>query len=364
MAGTQEYGLGEFTFPRGWFMVAQSAHVQDKPLPVRFFGREFVVYRGQSGKPYVVDAYCPHMGAHLARNSSSYVIHDGQIEGDSIRCPFHGWRFGPDGQCDDIPYAKGPIPKAACIKTWPVEERLGAVFVWFDEEGGAPEWDAPDLAEWHDSSWVQWQYDEIGVVKSHPVEIIDNIADVAHFVPVHGSTTVEFFENEFVGHKAIQRFGGGHRTLAADGQVLDTDTAYHGPGVLISRMAGTHGSIIFITHTPIDDGVVMVWHGLMVRAPSGAAVATAEDVAAARQYQEYSRLAFMQDFDIWANKRPNIQGMHIMGDGPFRKARIWYRQFYNPRARKEEYLRQLEGLIVPQGFRSKQDWLASLADAA
>ncbi|MEN9683234.1 MAG: hypothetical protein RLZZ427_985, partial [Pseudomonadota bacterium] len=97
MAKTADYGLGEFTYPRGWFMVAQSAEVGTTPISVRYFGQDMVIYRGgQSGKPFMVEAYCPHMGTHLGRNTTSYVIKDAEhVEGDNIRCPYHGWRFGP-----------------------------------------------------------------------------------------------------------------------------------------------------------------------------------------------------------------------------------------------------------------------------
>jgi 3-ketosteroid 9alpha-monooxygenase subunit A len=78
MAKTAEYGLGELALPRGWFMIAVSADVSDKPEPVRFFGRNMVLYRGKaSGRPILLDAYCPHMRVHMARNSTSYVIKDG-----------------------------------------------------------------------------------------------------------------------------------------------------------------------------------------------------------------------------------------------------------------------------------------------
>ena len=135
MALTKDYGLGEYTFPRGWFMVAEASELKDKVLPVRFFGQEFALYRGKSGKVVLLDAFCPHMGTNMARNESSYVVRDGQIEGDSIRCPYHAWRFGPDGKCNDIPYSKAPIPKAACVRSWPVVESLGAIFVWHDAGG-------------------------------------------------------------------------------------------------------------------------------------------------------------------------------------------------------------------------------------
>ena len=342
-ARTQNYGLGEFTFPRGWFMVADAEELKDKVLAVRFFGQEFALYRGKSGRVVLLDAYCPHMGTHLARNSSSYVVQDGQIEGDSIRCPYHAWRFGPDGKCNDIPYNQGPIPKAACVKSWPVAERLGAIFVWYDPEGGEPEWEAPSLPEWDDPQWVRWKLDHLGTLTCHPQEVVDNIADYSHFGPVHGST-VQYYRNEFRGHLAIQYQGGGHRTLVGENGVspiLRTDTTYHGPGYLLSKMVGLGESVIFIAHTSVDEGVIKVWHGLLVK--SAHDIPNESDVAGARAYQEASRLAFAQDFEVWANKRPAINILQVPGDGPFHKARIWYRQFYNPRARKHEFQKQVEG---------------------
>ena len=78
-------------------MVADAEQLKDKPLAVRFFAHDFALYRGKSGRVVMLDAYCPHMGTHLARNETSYVVQDGAIEGDSLRCPYHGWRYGPDG---------------------------------------------------------------------------------------------------------------------------------------------------------------------------------------------------------------------------------------------------------------------------
>ena len=68
-----------------------------------FSGQELVVFRGESGQAFVVDAYCPHLGANLGVG--------GQIRGNCIECPFHGWTFrGEDGKCVKIPYSeKGEV---------------------------------------------------------------------------------------------------------------------------------------------------------------------------------------------------------------------------------------------------------------
>ena len=85
-----------------------------------------VVYRGESGRVVMLDAYCPHMGTHLGSGPNSHTSTSAcHMEGDNIRCPFHAWRFGPDGICNDIPYREGRIPVAARLKSWPVAERYG-----------------------------------------------------------------------------------------------------------------------------------------------------------------------------------------------------------------------------------------------
>ncbi|HJV27636.1 MAG TPA: Rieske 2Fe-2S domain-containing protein [Aromatoleum sp.] len=357
MATSKDYRLGEYAFPRGWFMIADAAELDThRPLAVRFFGKDFALYRGRAtGKVVLLDAYCPHMKTHLAAsNGTSYVVRDGggtNIEGDAIRCPYHAWRFGADGKCDDIPYHQGPIPANACVKSWTVVERMGAVWVWHDPEGSAPEWDLPSLPQWDDAGWVRWKIDHLGILNQHPQEVCDNIADYGHLNPIHGSI-VERYENEFRGHTAVQRQSGPHRTLvgvAGVNPVLDTVTTYHGPGVLISYLTGMFNSIMMIAHTPVEDGSIKVWHGLMVKSPSGSAKVSVTDVVAARQFQATALEAFSQDFEIWQNKAPCTSGLFIPSDGPFMKARLWYKQFYNPRAMRAEFLDQCEGTYVPKG---------------
>ena len=117
MATTADYGLGEYTYPRGWFMVATSEEVTTTPSAVRFFGEDMVLYRGQSGRPFLVEAYCPHMGTHLARNTTSYVVKDGEhVQGDNIRCPYHGWKFDRHGDCVDMPSEPAGTPLQARVK--------------------------------------------------------------------------------------------------------------------------------------------------------------------------------------------------------------------------------------------------------
>ncbi|WP_406852905.1 Rieske 2Fe-2S domain-containing protein [Brevundimonas sp. BH3] len=346
MAGTQDYGLGPFTYPRGWFLAAESKEVTNKPLAVRYFGQELVLYRGESGRVFMVDAYCPHMGTHLAKNESSYVVQDKMhVEGDNIRCPYHAWRFGPDGKCNEIPYSKAPIPAAAKIRTWKVEEKYGCVFVWHDPEGGEPDYDLPVIPQWDNPAFVRWDLDHLGELPCHPKEIIDNICDVAHLGPTHGGPC-EYFHNEFDGVVARQRQGGYHRALEV-GVMLETDTWYTGPGILISNF-NEGNSVMFICHTPVDDGRTRAWHALLVH--SGKEVSEPSDKAMQIEYQAGSLAAFAQDFDIWMNKAPCITPLAVPGDGAYGKVKTWYQQFYNPRAEAEVFQKRANGIYKIPGM--------------
>ena len=84
----------------------------------------------------LVDAHCPHMGAHLG--------YGGAIDGEGIRCPFHHWCFDADGHCVDVPYAKvaGRPPKVS-LSTWLVREHSGLIMTWCSDSGQPPTWEPP-----------------------------------------------------------------------------------------------------------------------------------------------------------------------------------------------------------------------------
>lgn len=340
MATTAEYGLGAFTFPRGWFMVARAMDVTPNPTALRMFGRELVIYRGESGRIVLLDAYCPHMQAHLGTEQTTEAGKH-RIEGDSIRCPYHSWRFGPDGRCDHIPYFSGSIPPAAKVRSFPVEERYGCVFAWHDPEEEAPDFALPELPEWDNPAWIRCEYDDLGTLSVHPQEVIDNMVDTHHFGPTHGSKIV-YFDSVFEGVVSRQLAGGGHETMTSDEGVLDVSAFYTGPGILIARFSGETDAVQIVLHTPQDDGVTQIWHGIIIRAHH--TPPTAEDFKMHENYHELGLSAFTQDFAIWKAKAPAINILRLPTDGPFHRNRAWYRQFYNPRANAAEYQARANGV--------------------
>ena len=82
----------------GWYWALRSAELKKRQArAVNFLGRELVVFRGEDGQVISLDAYCPHMGAHLAA---------GKVEGQNIRCLFHYWKYDAQGKCIEIPCQK------------------------------------------------------------------------------------------------------------------------------------------------------------------------------------------------------------------------------------------------------------------
>jgi 3-ketosteroid 9alpha-monooxygenase subunit A len=358
MAASSEYGLGEYVFPRGWFVVADSAMIIDKPHNARYFGEDVVIFRGESGAVVMLSAYCPHMGTHLGKSHASHTIASGHhIEGDSIRCPFHGWRYGPDGKCNDIPYFDGTLPRLARLRSWPTREKYGIVFCWNDPEGLPPDFELPDFPEWDNPEWMRWTgVDDLGELPCHPIEIFDNNSDYAHLRYLHGGS-VKLYENEVDGHTYQQRVRlaasvdeYAHSSAdAGDGEVFITSlNSYVGPGLNAVRFVETTAAQL-IAATPIEDGSTHLRQCAMMKRPAELSDAQAREMLVFFNQSMAFGLA-TQDGEIWANKRAATKIMQMPTDGPFREARTWYRQFFNPRHQAQEIVAPVTGLNYVRGI--------------
>ena len=104
---------------------------------------------------------------------------------------------------------------------------------------------------------------------------------------------------------------------------------------------------MLITHTPVDDGVLKVWHGLLVKSPNRIATPRTSRARAPTRNEPARLRAGLRHLGY---KRPCINPLQIPTDGPFHKGRIWYGQFYNPRARAAEFHRKVNGVHVVKGM--------------
>lgn len=308
-------------YARGWHTVGPISNFTKTPVRLDIFGTKLVAYQGDDGDYYVLDAYCPHMGADLS---------DGTVEGSGLRCPFHHWRWeGSDGKCDDIPYAKR-IPGKACIKSWPTLVENNLLFIWNDPEDNAPipEQKPPRMEECFNGEWTDWVIDE-NIIHTNCRELVDNMADCAHFGPVHCAGAVSF-ENVFDRHMCQQIMSGTSPRLAGD-EILKTVATYYGPAYMITEMQGElHGmeihSRLMVSHTPVDTESFTLRFGVMVKKLPG--MDDEQNKAMAEQYVQLSQQAFLEDVVIWHSKVRVDNPILCDGDGPVTRLRSWYDQFY------------------------------------
>src|SRR3954470_6038850 len=223
-----------FPVPNGWFIVAEAASLE--PGDVRalyYFGRDLVLYRTQDGAPRVMDAHCPHLGAHLAVG--------GRVEQDCIRCPFHGWKFdGDSGDCVEIPYGDmKAIPSKAHARSYPTIERNHMIWAWYHAKGGEPFYDVPEVPEFHDDEWSDILVRDFEIRVSAQ-DMAENNVDFSHFQFVHGSDGIP--EDEFITEGTYKRATGMDGAFVREG---------YGLGLGVLRV---QGYVTFLSSTtPIDE---------------------------------------------------------------------------------------------------------------
>jgi 5,5'-dehydrodivanillate O-demethylase len=96
--------------------------------PIEIMSERFTLYRGETGTPHVVGFRCPHRGTQLSA---------GWVEGDCIRCVYHGWLFDALGQCIEQPAEEKAFANKIRINRYPTREYLGLIFAYFGD-GDAP----------------------------------------------------------------------------------------------------------------------------------------------------------------------------------------------------------------------------------
>lgn len=161
-------------FAEGWYWALDSGDLaRGGVAKLNLLGRELALYRGSDGRVAALDAYCPHMGAHLG---------EGTVVGTRLRCLFHGWKYEQSGRCSEAPGAPGGCPPAAAkTASWPVTEAYGLIWVWAGPEARRPAPFVPEL-EGLESAWA---HGAAFVKACHPNVVMVNAIDAHHFNTVH-----------------------------------------------------------------------------------------------------------------------------------------------------------------------------------
>lgn len=325
-----DVGAPPTRFARGWHCLGLASTYRDgKPHAVEAFGTKLVVFAGEDGTLNVLDSYCRHMGGDLSQ---------GTIKGDAIACPFHDWRWGGNGRCVGIPYAKR-IPLRARTRSWLTLERNQQLFVWHDPQGNAPPEHVviPETKRTDSGEWSEWTWDTVRIDGSNCREIIDNMVDMAHFYYIHFAFPT-FFKNVFEGHIATQYLTSRARpdknvgsSYSVDGMTLRSEASYYGPSYMINDLWQDFGGTVIETvlincHYPVTaDSFVLQW-GVSVRKLPGLPREKADKIAA--KLAKSFGVGFLQDVEIWRNKTRIDNPLLCEEDGPVYQLRSWYEQFY------------------------------------
>lgn len=306
-------------FPKGWFGVLFSDELGVEEIKsLDYFNKSFVAFRGKSGEVSIVDAHCPHLGAHLG---------GGSCEGETIKCPFHGWAFDMDGKCVDIPYCdRIPVKaKNGALKRYPSKEINQVIHMWFDPDGGEPTWEIPRNENMDGKKgWTKW-YFQRWRIKTQGKEIIENLVDAPHFAFVHHAP-ISTIEVNFDGHTAQQITTiDAHPSLTNDDSDLKTDATYYGPAVMHVKMNGKHESVQVNFHTPVDHEYVDLCYGLkLFRDP---ALSDTDEIA--MEYAKAAQTSFAEDIEIWEDKVYRDKPLLCEEDGEIFQLREWYSQFFS-----------------------------------
>jgi 5,5'-dehydrodivanillate O-demethylase len=143
-----------------------------KAISIRILNEDFTLYRDETGSPHVVAQKCPHRGTQLSV---------GWVEGDSIRCFYHGWKFDPNGTCTEQPAEPRPFCEKIKIAAYPTTERLGLIFAYFG--AGSP----PPLPQWPEFE-TQEAVSSIAMIPCNYFQSAENIVDDVHVGFAHKST--------------------------------------------------------------------------------------------------------------------------------------------------------------------------------
>ncbi len=163
-------------FPKNTWYVACAAHdIDTKPLGRKICNESIVFYRDDNGQVAAVEDFCPHRGAPL---SLGYVCKG------KLVCGYHGLEMGRDGKTIAMPGQR--VQGFPAIKSYPVQERYGFIWVWTGDAERADPALIPHM-EWYDNP--EWAYGGgLYHVKADYRLMIDNLMDLTHETYVHATS--------------------------------------------------------------------------------------------------------------------------------------------------------------------------------
>jgi nitrite reductase/ring-hydroxylating ferredoxin subunit len=319
--------------PNSWYAVAFSEELNVGGVLARTVAeRDLVIFRTASGVACAFDAYCPHLGAHLGIG--------GKVVGETLRCPFHAFRYDTAGVCVATGYGTKPPPTARA-RVWPLREVNGVIFVYHDSLDRPPAWELPALETAGWTSLIHRVFD----LHDHAQETVENSVDLGHFAIVHGYSEMTVRSEPTIDGAHFQTVYSASRPMPVVGRFgpkvrFDFTIDLYGLGCSIVTIGVPSYGVtarLFVLATPTVKERINLALALSLREIED--VAQVHPLARLMPRQPLQALIARiihqsvvhdarQDFVIWEHKRYTEPPALAQGDGPIGKFRLWARQFY------------------------------------
>ncbi len=159
-----------------WYCAALAQELGQAPLGRILLNEPVVLYRTGSGEIVALEDRCCHRRAPLSK---------GKIEGANLRCGYHGFLYDQTGQCIWVP-GQAKVPPEARVRSYPVVNKSGYVWIWMGDPALADPDKAPDFF-WNDHpEWAaRSEYLHIGC---DYLLMVDNLMDLSHVAFLHAKT--------------------------------------------------------------------------------------------------------------------------------------------------------------------------------
>ena len=157
-----------------WYVAASEHEIGRTPFARKILNRPVVLYRCEDGTPVALEDRCCHRQLPLSM---------GEVAGDDLICGYHGLRYNSSGLCIGVPGQSAP-PPGARVRSYPLLERFGWIFIWMGDPERA---DERLLPNWWWAAHPEWKRSDLHLidVACNYQLINDNLLDVTHLSFVH-----------------------------------------------------------------------------------------------------------------------------------------------------------------------------------
>jgi cholesterol 7-dehydrogenase len=339
-------------FVHDWFSPLRSSEVvAGRVTSFSFLGHELVAFRDRAGQVVVLDAQCPHFGAHRGFG--------GRVVDGCLRCPFHGLHFDGSGQCVKGDFVKESRHLGHVRSTpWTVREVASSVFIWHGARRESPDRPLPFARPGFFDGWSAPVTNAGRALR--PTNIFfpsENVIDIQHFYAVHRweLRAIERYpaEDEDGSFRAVMhmtwRAGAQSRFALVRrlGRMYTSDFHFDirilspGMAVAVSTLSPEQGSLQVMTiilMTPMNETDCAIRVVSSVKLSVDTAINRLarrwlglglEDVLA-RVFLVLGTKDFDGDAEIWTHRRFLSNPKPLPDDGPIVAYRKWGERFWPP----------------------------------